>query len=303
MAQHKFGYLDLNDIQGGWAELFQSIPDWITELRKDMYEPLDKKEEAKLFAFYHDGISVGAHVKEAIIRANMRFVTNIARHYLHNEIPPMELISAGNEALVHAFNKFDHTRDVKFITYAVNLVRASMIDVLRDMSVIRLSKASLQLLNDYILIGDIDEMREVFPDRYPDPLDKLEDKLDSFLTIKYLTSLDEEVSEGYTHAEGLQHKDDYNFTFADEIRMLIKGANLEPMEQAVIHLNFGLKGEKPLGLRNIATQLGSNLTKIQKIRKAAFAKLSTNERLKDILEEINESDAISWASPKTFNTE
>ena len=232
----------------------------------------------------------------------MRFVTNIARHYLHNEIPPMELISAGNEALVEAFNKFDYTRDVKFITYAVNLIRASMIDVLRDLSVIRIGKGSLQLIHDYITIGDIDEMKRVWPDRYPDPLNKLEDKLDKLLTLKYLTSLDEESAEGFTYADNLQHKDDYNFTFADEVRMLLKGANLEPMEQAVIHLNFGLNGENAIGLRSVASKLGTNLTKVQKIRKSAFAKLATIERFVDILEEINESDAVTWASPKT-NTE
>ena len=55
MAQHKFGYLDLNDIQGGWAELFQSIPEWITELRKDKYEPLSKEREFSIFALYHNG--------------------------------------------------------------------------------------------------------------------------------------------------------------------------------------------------------------------------------------------------------
>ena len=303
MASHKFGYLDLDDIEGGWAELYQSIPTWITEIRKTIYEPLSKEEEMELIRTYKYGYGQEAlKAKEAIIRHNLRFVVNIARHYLHNEIEPLELISAGNEALIDALKKFDPEREVKFITYAVNLIRAAMIDVLRDTSAIQLSRKAVQLLNDYIELGDVKQMKEIYPNRYEQSIEKLEAKLEKYLSIRYMSSIDKPFEDGTSTAEQIEDKSSEPFTYGDEIKNILKDAMLEPMEQAVLHLNFGLDGDPPMGLRKVANKLDSNLTKVSKIRNAAFDKLKDNIRLKEILAIINESDAVTWANPVPYNS-
>ena len=305
--RRKFAYLDVSDIEGGWSELYRDAPEWMEEIRKPRYEPLDKNEEYELMIIAKDGRGVEAQrAKDTIIRRNLRFVSNIARRYLHNEISADELISAGNEALVVAFDKFNHTRDpyVKFITYAVNLVRATMIEVLRDCSAIKLSAAAVQLLNDYITMGDLEAIKETFPERYPSSLEKLEAKLNKYLSIRYMGSLDEPINEDdESKGSVLPSNGGEAFAYGDEIKDLVKAAQLKPMEQAIIHLNFGLDNDPPMGLRAIAEKLESNLTAVSKIRNEALAKLGGNERLKEILEIVNEeSESITWAHPTPYQS-
>ena len=301
--KHTFGYLDLSNIEGGWAELYRSIPLWIEEVRKDIYEPLDKEAELDLIRLAKYGTGKAKlEAKETVLRRNLRFIVNVSRHYLHYDIEPTELIAIGNEALVDAFNKFDPERDVKFITYAVNLIRASMIDALRGISAIKLSKRAIQLINDYIKHGDLELLKEYYPERYPETLEKLEAKLDKFLSIKFMHSLDEQFDDGDKRSDMMAYKEDKVFTYGDEIRYILQQAELDPMEQAVVHLNFGLQEDEPLGMRKIAERLDTNLTKVSKLRTSAFKKLQSNERLKDILVEINESDAITWAHPSSYQS-
>ena len=299
----KFNYLDLDDIQGGWAELYQAIPNWIEEIRNRKYEPLEKEEELDLIrtAKYGTGI-MALRAKEEVIRRNLRFVVNISRHYLHITLDAQHLISLGNEALVTAFDKFDPEREVKFITYAVNLIRCSMIEALRTTSAITIPARAVRLIKDYIEYGDLEKLKELFPDKYPESIKKLEEKLEGALVIRYMSSLDVEFEDGSSLSETIADKPSNVFTYGDEIRAIIKAAQLDPMEQAVIHLNFGLEGDKPLGLRKVADKVGSNLTKVSKIRKSAFEKLKGIERLQVILEEVNESDAITWATPTSYQS-
>ena len=261
----KFTYLDISTIESGWYELHRDVPNWIAELRKSKYEPLKKDAELDLIriAKYSSG-KESIQAKETVLSRNLRFVANIVRHYLHSDVATTDLISAGNEALVEAFNKFDPERDVKFITYAVNHVRASMIEVLRKKSVITLSVRATQLVNDYMKYGDIATMKLHFPERYESSIEKLEDKLDKYLAIKYLGSLEDPVKQ----------TEPVVFTYGDEIRQILDKEDLTSTEKEIITLNFGLEDEPPLGLRKIADKLNSNLSKVAKIRNVAFAKIT-----------------------------
>ena len=296
-----FKYLDLDTIEGGWSELFRDAPLWVTEVRKEIYAPLEKDAELDLIRIAKYGSGPGAlAAKETVIRRNLRFVVNITRHYLHHGIETGELISTGNEALIAAFEKFDPERDVKFITYAVNLIRAAMISLLRSISAVKLSVSAVQLLNDYILLGDVQAIKDTFPDRYTMKVEKLEAKLNEYLSIRYMGSLDEQYDNGDAKSDNIESKEDTLFTYGGEIRDILDTVGLDKLESKVIHLNFGLGGDKPLGLRKIASKIGTNLSAVAKVRTSALAKLAKNERLSQMLEDVQESDAISWAHPKNL---
>jgi RNA polymerase primary sigma factor len=56
--------------------------------------------------------------RKKLINANLRLVVKIARAYAAPDISFMDLIQEGNMGLIHAAEKYDHVRHVRFSTYA-----------------------------------------------------------------------------------------------------------------------------------------------------------------------------------------
>jgi RNA polymerase primary sigma factor len=56
--------------------------------------------------------------REKLINANLRLVIKIARSYLAHDISLLDLIQEGNMGLMHAADKYDHIKNVRFSTYA-----------------------------------------------------------------------------------------------------------------------------------------------------------------------------------------
>ncbi|MDE6011288.1 MAG: sigma-70 family RNA polymerase sigma factor, partial [Prevotella sp.] len=58
-----------------------------------------------------------------LIEANLRFVVAIARQYQGQGLPMEDLISEGNLGLMKAAGKYDGTRGLRFVNYAVVIIR------------------------------------------------------------------------------------------------------------------------------------------------------------------------------------
>ena len=104
-------------------------------------EPIPFSYERELILKSKEG---DVDARNKIIESNLRFVFNIARKYTGKGIPISDLISEGNLGLVKAIEKFDTTKDVKFITYAVYWVREYMSASIRK----NYSRADLTLIDD-----------------------------------------------------------------------------------------------------------------------------------------------------------
>lgn len=63
----------------------------------------------------------------------VKYVANRLAINLSSVVELDELVSYGIEGLMDAIEKFDHTRNIKFETYAITRVRGAMIDGLRSM--------------------------------------------------------------------------------------------------------------------------------------------------------------------------
>lgn len=87
------------------------------------YKILDPDEIVKLVKSAQEGDSIA---KEKVVQSNLRFVVTIAKQFQNRGIPLMDLISSGNEGLIKAIDKFDVTRGVTLLSYAVWWIRQSI---------------------------------------------------------------------------------------------------------------------------------------------------------------------------------
>ena len=71
--------------------------------------------------------------RDQLIESNLRFVVQVARQYQGMGVELEDLIGFGNLGLFEAAERFDPTRKVKFITFAVWYIRAEITKALNDM--------------------------------------------------------------------------------------------------------------------------------------------------------------------------
>jgi RNA polymerase sigma factor (sigma-70 family) len=87
------------------------------------------------------------NARDKIAKANLRFVVKQATKLMHNKTELLDsLISAGNIGLLLAIDRFDITRDTKFLTYADCWIRKEMYDVLLTQSLVRIPVHKLKAI-------------------------------------------------------------------------------------------------------------------------------------------------------------
>lgn len=87
------------------------------------YKPLTRKREAELGRRIKEG---DKRALNELINANLRFVVSVAKKYRSSGVPFHDLISEGNIGLMKAARRFDGTKGIKFISYAVWWVRSAI---------------------------------------------------------------------------------------------------------------------------------------------------------------------------------
>lgn len=94
----------------------ENLKYYFKDLSDEGCEPITIDEERELLDKIKNGCE---YSKNRLIQSNLRFVVQTALYYSkrHN-ISLGELISEGNLGLIHALDKFDTEKGVRFITYA-----------------------------------------------------------------------------------------------------------------------------------------------------------------------------------------
>jgi len=87
---------------------------------------LDVEEERNLAIRYRDKNDLNA--AQALVVSQLKGVVRVARGFMGYGLPLADLIQEGNIGLMKAVKRFDPTRDVRLVSFAVHWVRAEMFE-------------------------------------------------------------------------------------------------------------------------------------------------------------------------------
>jgi RNA polymerase primary sigma factor len=107
----------------------ESLDQYLREI--SAYPLIDRAEEAELARRIRAG---DACALETLVRSNLRFVVSVAKRYQNQGVSLADLINEGNIGLMRAAQKFDETKGIKFISYAVWWIRQAILQALAEQS-------------------------------------------------------------------------------------------------------------------------------------------------------------------------
>ena len=259
--------------------------------------PLSREREVELAERIKNG---DMRARDEMIRANLRFVVDVAKKYQNRGLSLSDLISAGNLGLITAADRFDGTKGYKFISYAVWWIRQSILQTLAEhVRTVRLP------LNKVSLLKDISKAsRKLGQDREGDPdveeiaqeLDvPAEEILETILSARSVCSLDESFTDDDERSllntlpdQSLEAPD--ADVLRESARVQLENAlnTLDERELRIIRLYFGLDGNEALTLEEIGDMMNLTRERIRQLKERALIKLrhpSRNGTLKSLSSE------------------
>ena len=223
--------------------------------------------------------------RQQMISANLRLVVSVAKKYTGHDVPLLDLIQEGNSGLMRAVQKFDWRRGFKFSTYATWWIRQSITRAIAEQCRTirlpvhthdRLAKTSRVRRDLQLTLGREPTDREIaaevgFSEEQMAQLNRV---------ARAPVSLDAPVGEDGQTAVGDMIADDEAEEPLEEIadKMLTEHLSeamdqLEPREQEVLRLRYGLGTGTPLTLEQIGQRFGRTRERIRQIEGMALRKL------------------------------
>ena len=222
---------------------------------------------------------------DKLVRSNLRFVVSVAKKYQNQGVALGDLINEGNLGLIRAAHKFDETKGIKFISYAVWWIRQAILQALAEQSRIvrvplnragtlhRIGKRSSALLQE---LG-----REPTVDEIADGLDLTHDEVEKTLAISQThLSLDAPLTPGEDNrlldylpdqfGRGPE-EETYDKALTDVVDEAL--GSLKEREAKVLRLYFGLDGQEPMTLEEIGSLLGITRERVRQIKERALVRL------------------------------
>lgn len=217
----------------------ETVRVYYDDLKK--YKPLTKAKERRLLKRCKKG---NLKAKNEILEANLRFVFDIAKHYTGRGVPISELISDGNMGLLRAIEKFDESKDVKFISYAVWWIRQAMLESIKRRNAINFVEIEPNTDNDVSMDKKLIE----------------DDEDDAYFNNDFSNENDEKESE----------------IKIGQKNIVIKLLNvLDERERDVIESYYGINDKKELTLTDIGKKYNLSSERVRQIKKKGLMKLRT----------------------------
>jgi len=234
---------------------------------------------------------------DKLIVSNLRYVVSVARKYPGYGLSLADLINEGNIGMIQAAKRFDPTRGVKFITYAVWWIRQAITHAVAEQGgVIALPMRQLEKLHKVLeryhrytqQVGVEPSSEEIAAE-----LDLSPTEVETILHIYRHLSLDAPIGEEaeisfidvLPSTTSPSEEEAYiNATLTQQIQELL--SQLPPREERVLRLRFGVDDE-PKTLEEIGGMLGITRERVRQIEKQAKDRLRQKAKMRALQEYLN----------------
>ena len=209
-------------------------------------QPLSDEEERTLAA----KIKIGdAKALEKLTKSNLKFVISLAHQYRNRGVEEDDLVSEGNIGMMHAAQKFDGTKGIRFVIFAAPYIRAAMEEAIKEQSALyKLPKTEKNKVEQI-------RSRAISIDQ-PVPVGS-----NNNFTLKHVLE-----NENAPHAVGHLNTEILNAEIMNGMDVL------DEREKQVITLIYGLTGS-PYTMAEIAYHMGLKRERVRQIRDKALRKL------------------------------
>lgn len=257
-----------------------SLDQYLKEI--SAYRLLTREEEVELAKRIKQG---DQEALDTLVRSNLRFVVSVAKKYQNQGVALGDLINEGNLGLIRAAHKFDETKGIKFISYAVWWIRQAILQALAEQS--RIVRVPLNRAGALHRIGKRSSLllqelgREPTVDEIADELDLSHEEVQRTLAISQShLSLDAPLTPGednrlldYLPDQFSPGPDDETFERALSTTIDEALSTLKEREAKILRLYFGLDGEEPMTLEEIGSLLGITRERVRQIKEKALLRL------------------------------
>jgi len=257
-----------------------SLDQYLKEI--SAYRLLTREEEVELAKRIKQG---DQEALDTLVRSNLRFVVSVAKKYQNQGVALGDLINEGNLGLIRAAQKFDETKGIKFISYAVWWIRQAILQALAEQS--RIVRVPLNRAGALHRIGRrssalLQELgREPTPEEIADELDISYEEVKRTLALSQThLSLDAPFTPDddgrlldYLPDQYSPAPDDETYERALATTIEEALSTLKEREAKILRLYFGLDGQEPMTLEEIGSLLNITRERVRQIKERALLRL------------------------------
>jgi RNA polymerase primary sigma factor len=222
---------------------------------------------------------------DTLVRSNLRFVVSVAKKYQNQGVSLSDLINEGNLGLIRAAHKFDETKGIKFISYAVWWIRQAILQALAEQS--RIVRVPLNRAGTLHRIGKrasslLQELgREATNAEIAFGMDITEEEVAKTMSISQThLSLDAPMNAGEDNrlldylpdtVSATPDEETFEKALTQSINDALAG--LKEREAKILRLYFGLDDAEPMTLEQIGEVLNITRERVRQIKEKALSRL------------------------------
>ena len=236
----------------------------------------------------------GENARAHLIKANTRLVVSIAKRYLGQGVPFLDLIQEGNLGLIKAVEKFDFHRGHRFSTYATWWIRQSITRALADQG--RVIRLPVHLSDRIRKVYQVAQQLEQDWGRQPTPEEIAEElslpaaKVQWMLKVSQRPlSLEKPVGEEEDSELGSFIPDDEAPTPPDTAYQHLLQERLDdvlttltPREARILRMRFGLQDGHSYTLEEVGRKFKLTRERIRQIEHEALDRLRHPSRARQL---------------------